>query len=86
MTRNNVRIAIEVSMFLRRALRELFQAGSGVNINTVAYMDDDVELGIIDGLDHNSDEWQWMNAVLMLMRTLHGILESAESEIDEESL
>lgn len=84
MAQRKIELAIEVSRYIRRLLRELFQAGSGVPIDEVAYMLDDEETGIIDELDLETDEWQWVNAVLMLMRTIHGILENAETVIEED--
>lgn len=84
MSNNNIRLAIEVSKYMRRLMRELFLGGAGIPIDQVAYLTEDEDTGIIDGLDPSSDEWQWVNAALMLMRTIYGILENAEGEINEE--
>lgn len=79
---NSVRIAIEVSRYMRRLMRDLFRAGAGVDINIVAYLSDEEQTGVIDEFDIATDEWEWANAVLMLMRTLYGILENAENEME----
>jgi len=80
---NSVRIAIEVSQYMRRLMRELFREGAGIPIETVAFFLEEGEEspGIVDDLPVDSDVWQWANAVLILMRTLNGILENAEEEI-----
>lgn len=82
---NSVRLAIEVSRYMRRLIRELFQEGSGIPIGTAAYLLEDGDSpGIIDEFDVDSSAWQWANAVLMFMRALNGILENAEDEITDE--
>lgn len=82
---NSVRLAIEVSRYMRRIMRELFQEGAGFQIGTAAYLvDDEGDPGVIDELDVDSSAWQWANAVLMFMRALNGILENAEEEIMDE--
>lgn len=78
---NSVRIAIEVSRFMRRLMRDLFLDGSGIGITDTLYLEGDGdEVGIIDEFDPSSAQWEWANAVLMLLRTFYGILENAESE------
>lgn len=84
MPNNNVRLAVEVSAYIRRVMRELFRDGSGVDITTTAFLMEDDEPGLIDEMSPETAEWQWANAVLMLMRAVYGILEAAESELDEE--
>lgn len=77
---NNVRLAIEVSRYLRRVIRMLFQAGAGVDIDAVLLNEMETGTGLIDEFSPESDEWDWINSVLMLFRTIHGILEAAEAE------
>lgn len=81
---NNIRIAIEVSRFIRRLAQNLFRDGSGVEIYDSGYLSDEQGVGIIDEFDPTTNEWEWANAVLMLLRTIHGILENAENEIDDD--
>jgi len=80
---NRVRIAIEVSRYMRRLMRELFQDGAGIPIHVLPALleEDDAGPGIIDSLPVDSDAWAWANAVLMCLRALNGILENAEEEI-----
>lgn len=79
---NNVRLAIEVSRYLRRVIRELFRTGAGVDIDDVLLNDlMDTETGLIDEFSSDSEAWDWINTVLMLFRTIHGILENAEEEL-----
>lgn len=81
---NTVRIAIEVSRYMRRVMRELFRDGAGLPIEAVSYLVEEEDAsGVVDELAIDSDAWQWANAVLMLLRALHGILENAEEEITE---
>lgn len=81
---SRIRLAIEVSMFIRRHIRELFRAAAGMDVSDTAFLAEDIELGIIDELPNDSEAFRWINAVLMLMRTVYGILENAESIIEEE--
>ena len=85
---NNVRLAIEVSQYIRRIIGELFEEGAGFNIGNTAFLivdeDHGMGAGIIDELDRDTDEFKWANAVLMLFRTLYGILENAEEELNGE--
>ena len=84
---NSVRIAIEVSRYMRRLMRDLFQDGSGIPIGTTPFfLEDEDTAGIIDEFDVDSSAWEWANAVLMFMRALHGILENAENEIESGGL
>lgn len=80
---DTVRIAIEVSRYMRRLMRELFEDGAGIPIDTIATLlpEGESEPGLIDEIAVDSDAWIWANAVLMFMRTLNGILENAEDEI-----
>lgn len=80
----NIRIAIEVSRYMRRLMRDLFRVGAGVDINVVAYLSEDEDTGVIDEFAPDTDEWEWANSVLMLLRTMYGILENAETEMDIE--
>lgn len=82
---NSVRIAIEVSRYMRRLMRELFRDGAGIPIEALPMLlgEEDTTAGIIDDLDVDSSAWQWANAVLMFMRALNGILENAEENLDE---
>ncbi len=81
---SNIRLAIEVSAYFRRAISLLFLRGAGLEVTSVAYLlTDEGDPSIVDGFDLDSPEWDWANSVLMLMRTIYGILEDAESVADD---
>lgn len=82
---NTIRLAIEVSRYMRRVMRELFQDGAGIPIGSSSFITEG-DGGIIDELSPDSAAWEWVNAVLMLLRAVDGILENAEDEINEQDL
>lgn len=55
-----------------------------MDIHESGYLSDEQGVGIIDEFSPETDGWEWANAVLMLLRTLHGILENAEQEIEND--
>lgn len=83
---NTIKMAIEVSRYLRRVTKLLFEAGAGVHIDNLLLEEDNIDTGtgIIDAFAADTVEWDWMNSVLMLLRTINGILEDAENSITEE--
>lgn len=62
---------------IAREAADLFLQGAGIPIVTDENLDPLEEMGIIDELGNDTPAFRWVNAVLMFLRTVNGILNNS---------